>query len=159
MTTLVRLPISQAAFREIADALLAADYGHVFMPGGSINMDGIAVEADPARALPPNVVEIDAGQLSREAIREIYQIKIEKRPALQHERYSCRSYRFRVTRTTQLNALRRKGDMADYRWLMDLWRRELLQARAQRLAGARSGFHKLSEAAGDRLHRHSNPST
>ncbi len=74
MTTLVRLPISQAAFGEIANALRAADYGHVFMHGGGINMNGIAIEVDPARALPPSVVEIDAGQLTREAFREIYQI-------------------------------------------------------------------------------------
>ncbi|MEY9743183.1 hypothetical protein ABIF65_002557 [Bradyrhizobium japonicum] len=47
MRTLVRLPISQAAFAEIAAKLRAADYGHCFLTTGEIAMDGIAV--DPIR--------------------------------------------------------------------------------------------------------------
>ncbi|WP_047308812.1 hypothetical protein [Rhodopseudomonas palustris] len=74
MTTLVRLPISQAAYSEIAAALRAAGYDHVFMMAGGINMNGIAIEADSDRVLPPSVVEIDASQLTREAFRELYQI-------------------------------------------------------------------------------------
>jgi hypothetical protein len=74
VTTLVRLQISQAAFREIECALGAAGYSHVFMMGGAINMNGIAIERDPVRALPPGIVEIDAKDITRERIREIYQI-------------------------------------------------------------------------------------
>lgn len=49
MRTLVRLPISQAAFAEIAAKLRAADYGHCFLTTGEIAMDGIAVEARSER--------------------------------------------------------------------------------------------------------------
>ncbi|WP_028165455.1 hypothetical protein [Bradyrhizobium elkanii] len=72
MSTLVRLPISQAAFAEIAEKLRAADYHHCFLTGGGIAMDGIAVEPDPNAALPPNIVEVDPRDISRDAFRNIY---------------------------------------------------------------------------------------
>ncbi|MBR1003887.1 hypothetical protein [Bradyrhizobium liaoningense] len=72
MRTLVRLPISQAAFAEIAAKLRAADYGHCFLTTGEIAMDGIAVEPDPNAFMPPGVVEVDPRHISRDCFREIY---------------------------------------------------------------------------------------
>ncbi|CCD94646.1 hypothetical protein BRAO375_3660040 [Bradyrhizobium sp. ORS 375] len=72
MRTLVKMRVSQAAFSEIAEEFRKHGYDHVFMTGGQINMDGIALERDPDRALPPSVVEIDANDLDHDAFRRIY---------------------------------------------------------------------------------------
>lgn len=72
MRTLVRLPISQAAFAEIAAKLRAAGYHHCFLTGSEIAMDGIAVEPDPDAVMPPGVVEVDPRDISCERFREIY---------------------------------------------------------------------------------------
>lgn len=44
--TYVILELSQAAFDEIKRKLEAAEYQHAFMPGGEIDMHGIAVKAE-----------------------------------------------------------------------------------------------------------------
>ncbi|MEY9128312.1 MULTISPECIES: hypothetical protein [Bradyrhizobium] len=72
MRTLVRLPISQAAYAEIAEKLRAADYGHCFLIGGGISLDGIAVEPDPNAVMPPHIVEVDPKDINRDRFREIY---------------------------------------------------------------------------------------
>ncbi|WP_316207302.1 hypothetical protein [Bradyrhizobium sp. SZCCHNR3118] len=72
MSTLVIMRVSQATFSEIAAEFRKHDYGHVFLRDGRIDMSGIALEADPHRALPPNVVEIDADDIDRDAFRKIY---------------------------------------------------------------------------------------
>lgn len=41
--TLADLPLSAAAYEEIATALRAAGYSHAFLEGGRIDMSGIAV--------------------------------------------------------------------------------------------------------------------
>ena len=38
------LELSEAAYREIREKMEAAGYGHCFMPGGEIDMQGIAVK-------------------------------------------------------------------------------------------------------------------
>jgi hypothetical protein len=68
------LTISQAAFSEIAEKLRAAGYDHVFMPGGSIDLSGIALTPDPDQKFPPNIVEVCAADLTTAAFRKLYQI-------------------------------------------------------------------------------------
>jgi hypothetical protein len=72
--SVAKMIVSQATWSEIADALREANYHHVFTPDGSIDMTGIALERDPVRSMPPNVIEIDATDLTRDAVRRIYQI-------------------------------------------------------------------------------------
>lgn len=67
------LTISQAAYSEIAAKLRAAGYDHVFM-SGAIDLSGIAIAPDPDQPLPPGIVEINADDLSRDAVRRIYQL-------------------------------------------------------------------------------------
>jgi hypothetical protein len=45
--TYAELEISPAAWQEIHDKLAAAGYQHAFMPGGAIDMHGIAVTKGP----------------------------------------------------------------------------------------------------------------
>jgi hypothetical protein len=47
--TFVELPVSCEAYEEIAVKLKAADYGHVFMPDGQIDMHGIALVREDER--------------------------------------------------------------------------------------------------------------
>ncbi len=67
MRTFVRLPISQAAFAEIAAKLRAADYGHCFLTTGEIAMDGIAVEPDPNAFMPPGATHTGTSAASASA--------------------------------------------------------------------------------------------
>jgi hypothetical protein len=48
--TVATLELSPTAFDEIAEKLKAAGYGHAFMPGGSIDMSGIAVARGEPRS-------------------------------------------------------------------------------------------------------------
>lgn len=74
MRTLVRLPISQAAYDEIAAKLMAVNYRHCFLIGGGIALIDIAIERDPHAAMPPNIVEVDPKDISRDHFRAIYQL-------------------------------------------------------------------------------------
>lgn len=40
-------------------------------------------------------------------------------------RYERRSYLFKVSRMTQLNSLKQRGDTKAYEWLKSFWRKEL----------------------------------
>ena len=51
--TLVRLPISKAAYDEIRGKLEAADYHHVIMEKGELDMTHIALEQEPAPQRSP----------------------------------------------------------------------------------------------------------
>lgn len=75
MRTLARLPVSQAAFAEIAAKLRAVGYDHCFLTTGEvIAMDGIAVEPDPKAVMPPGIVEVDPRDINRDRFREIYNL-------------------------------------------------------------------------------------
>lgn len=50
--TFVELPVSDACYREIADALTEADYGHAFIDG-RIDMHGIAITNREASCVCP----------------------------------------------------------------------------------------------------------
>ncbi len=41
--TYALLEVSRETYKEIADKLRAAEYDHAFMPGGEIDMHGIAI--------------------------------------------------------------------------------------------------------------------
>lgn len=49
--TYVTLEISDEAYQEIRSKLDAAGYQHTFMPGGEIDLSGIAVKSDGVDAL------------------------------------------------------------------------------------------------------------
>jgi hypothetical protein len=57
--TIATLELSPAAFDEIAGKLKVVGYAHAFMPGGSIDMTGLAVSrSEPANTEPD---EADVG--------------------------------------------------------------------------------------------------
>jgi hypothetical protein len=68
--TFAELEISAAAYDEIAARLRAADYGHVFLDGGLMDMHGIALSR--AKDKPkPTVAELEAILNSEEDVKVI----------------------------------------------------------------------------------------
>ena len=78
--TLVCMRVSQAAFDEIATRLREADYHHAFLRDGTISMDEIGIERDPALKMPPGIVEVDANDLSRDEFRRAMSLDLDLVP-------------------------------------------------------------------------------
>lgn len=62
--TVVILEVSKASYDEIAQKLRKADYHHVFMSDGSIDMTGIALQGNSAEQgqEPPNMLLTQKGK-------------------------------------------------------------------------------------------------
>jgi hypothetical protein len=64
--TFAELEISAAAYDEIAARLRAADYGHVFVKDGLMDMHGIALSRAPDTRPKPTIAELESILMSED---------------------------------------------------------------------------------------------